>query len=146
MTLLQNVYESDARQQGYQQGYEEGYTQGHLAARLSGISTARSSIMDAMKEDYEIKIAKARRRGIKEGRAQGYNTGWKEGRADGIEEGRAHGRKERIEILMMPSNDDINLAWHLRPLLDQVKEGSPIAVAIAERIETAITEYLNSKP
>lgn len=152
---------------GHKEGYDEGYAAGHLAAKIQqlreGNELVRASILASMKEEYENKVQKAyangQRAGERAGERAGYDKGYLDGKAAGFQEGAAAGRRERLETIMLPgeaATDAVarmqareagrqELASYLLPIIAQVKEGSPLAAAIAGRVEEAMNDFLKEK-
>lgn len=135
-------------QHAYTDAFDEGYCAGHLDATRAFLiqkeaGTVREGIMASMKAYYEQRLQEA---------AATAKSAYQAGKADGYQEGAAAGRRERIAAILThgaPADVSIaralaaeeasaELADRLRLILAQVKEGGPVAVAIAERIEAAL--------
>lgn len=156
MTLMQPFYEKEAYNKGYEDGLASASEKatGPAAAMPNGgtIDHVRAGMIESMKESYEAKLGIASRQGYFEGKVAGYKAGYSDGHADGYEEGRAAGRMEHIDLLMLPGESTAaarlqgrkEIASHLCPILAQIKEGTPVASAIAERIEAVVIGLLNS--
>lgn len=151
MTLLQPIYEKQA--------YDKGYQEGHLAARVEQLrletDKVRAGILESMNKEYEQRIRKAYMQGKRAAIREGYDKGYLDGKADGFDAGATAVRGERLAASMMPGENAfdavarvqameeaiLDFSTYLQQILAQVKEGSPIAVAVAERIECAIEQY-----
>ena len=128
-------------QHAYTDAFDEGYCAGHLDATRAFLiqkeaGTVREGIMASMKAYYEQRLQEA---------AATAKSAYQAGKADGYQEGAAAGRRERMEAILIHGGPcagceaaSAELADRLRLILAQVKEGGPVAVAIAERIEAAI--------